>query len=58
MANNLVGPKEMANILGVPLSWIYQRTSIGQNAIPFVKVGKYIRFSPEEVVDFLKAKTN
>lgn len=58
MKNCLVEPKEMAQMLKVPLSWIYQRTCKGTNTIPFVKVGKYIRFNPEEVVNFLKAKTN
>ncbi len=46
--------KEMAGILRVPVSWIYQRTRLGPGAIPFMKVGKYVRFNPTEVIDFLK----
>ena len=49
----LVDVKEMASILGVPASWLYQRTCRRQ--IPCLKVGKYVRFDPEEVLDFLKA---
>ena len=55
---NLVTPQEMARILSVPVSWIYQRTRIGSLAIPHIKVGKYVRFRPAEVVDFFKAKEN
>ena len=44
----LVGVEEMAGILGVPVSWLYQRTRL--NAIPCVRIGKYVRFKPEEVL--------
>ena len=50
--------KEIANILGVPTSWIYQRTRLGPKAIPHVKFGKYVRFDPEEVIRFFKEKEN
>ena len=52
----LITVQEMAKILGVPVSWLYQRTRLGPETIPFIRVGKYIRFSPEEVVAFLRAK--
>ncbi len=51
---NLVGVKEISKILGVPVGWVYKRTCLGQEAIPFVKVGKYVRFDAEEVVEFFK----
>ena len=54
----LVTPKEMGKILNVPVSWLYQRTRLGQEAIPYIKVGKYVRFEPEKVVEFLKNKKN
>ncbi len=54
----LIGPKEMAKILGVPVSWIYQRTRKGQTAIPHYKMGKYVKFAPEAVLDFFKNKEN
>ena len=56
METNLVGPKEMAEILKVPISWIYQRTS--QGLIRHYKVGKYVRFSPNKVIESLKNKDN
>ena len=49
---NLITVQELAEILNVPVSWIYQRTSMGQEAIPHVKMGKYVRFDPQKVIDF------
>lgn len=39
---------EVAEHLGVPRSWIYDRTrENGPEVIPHLKLGKYIRFNPE-----------
>ena len=50
---SLVDVESLAAILGVPKSWIYQRTCRGQAAIPHIKLGKYVRFNVEEVLRFL-----
>lgn len=50
----LITAKELAKRLNVQVSWIYRRTRLGQEAIPHVKMGKYVRFDWEEVLDFLK----
>jgi len=55
--NNLISVKDLAKILNVPKSWIYQRTRMGPSAIPHVKIGKYVRFNPDEVVEFYKTFT-
>ena len=52
----MVTVKELADLLSVPTSWLYQRTRLGPEFIPFVKVGKYVRFNPEEVIAFLRAQ--
>ncbi len=52
----LVTPQELAEILRVPVSWIYQRTRLGQKAIPHLRVGRYVRFDPQQVIAFLEAK--
>lgn len=52
----LVGPKELAEILQVPVSWIYQRTRLGPQALPFIRVGRYVRFDPQQVIAFLKER--
>ena len=48
----LLTVKELSELLGVPVSWIYQRTRMGQGAIPHVKFGKYVRFDSDAVIRF------
>jgi excisionase family DNA binding protein len=52
MTQNLIGIKEMASKLDVPVSWLYSRTRT--NDIPPYKVGKYVRFVESEVWQWLK----
>ena len=54
-SNELITATELAKRLNVPVSWIYRRTCLGQEAIPHVKMGKYVRFDWEAVVRFYKA---
>ena len=45
---------EVAEILKVPLSWVYERTRRrGIEQIPHFKVGKYVRFSRDEVLEWV-----
>ena len=53
-SNELIKVTELAKRLNVPVSWIYRRTRLGQEAIPHVKMGKYVRFDWEEVSEFYK----
>ena len=50
----LLTPREAAERLRVPLSWIYDKTL--KKAIPFMKVGKYIRISENVFEEWLKNK--
>jgi len=43
---------EIAEMLSVPVSWVYQRTA--NNTIPHIKVGRYVRFKSEEVFAWLE----
>ena len=52
MNQNLIGIKEMAKKLSVPISWIYQNTITGE--IPHYKIGKYVRFDEEMVWEWVK----
>ena len=54
MNQNLIGIKEMASKLDVPVSWLYSRTRT--NEIPHFKLGKYVKFDESEVWDWLKAQ--
>lgn len=58
MGKNLVGVQEIANVLSVPVSWVYQQTSLGQEAIPYYKIGKYVRFDIDEVLRHMRNKQN
>lgn len=50
--------EQLARILNVPESWIYDRTRRGgPERIPHFKFGKYIRFSEEEVLNYLQSKS-
>jgi excisionase family DNA binding protein len=52
----LVNVDELAGILNIPKTWIYERTRQGQDAIPHVRLGSYVRFDVEEVLDFFRTK--
>lgn len=48
---------ELAQKLKVPISWIYDRTrKDGPEKIPHYKIGKYIRFSESEVLEYMRDK--
>lgn len=54
----LLTVEEMAARLKVPPSWLYSRTRIkGIEAMPGVlRCGKYLRFSPDVVLTWIKTK--
>ena len=54
----LVGVQEMATILGVKVSWLYQRTRLGTGVIPFVRFGKYLRFEPDKVIEYYRSQSH
>ena len=52
----LVDVLEISHILGVRTSWLYEHARKGK--IPFVRVGRYLRFDVEEVLAFLRKGEN
>lgn len=48
----LITPEELGNMLGVSLHTVYQWTSKRQ--IPYIKVGRLIRFSETEILEWLE----
>jgi excisionase family DNA binding protein len=53
--DELLTVKEVAGMLNVPVSWIYERTrKKGQDRLPHVKLGKYLRFDTNEVHRWLQ----
>ena len=56
--DQLITVKELSQKLNVPVSWIYQRTRLGQEAIPHIRIGKYVRFKLGHVVQFFENNKN
>jgi excisionase family DNA binding protein len=55
--NYLLTVSEVAEFLRVPVSWVYEQTrSRCPNRIPGFRLGKYWRFSSEDVTAWLAAK--
>jgi excisionase family DNA binding protein len=51
----LLTVEEVAELLKVPVSWVYDRTrSRGMNRIPGFRLGKYWRFQESEVLVWLE----
>ena len=51
----LLTVEEVADMLQVPKSWIYERTRRrGQEQLPPLKFGKYLRFEESAVREFLE----
>ena len=47
---------EVAELLRVPTSWVYERTRRrGMERLPHLKVGKYLRFRREDVLGWIDA---
>lgn len=54
MSMKLLKPKEVAEMIGVETSTIYQWTS--QGFIPYVKLGRLVRFNEDDVMKWLRNK--
>ncbi len=53
----LLTPQEAAEILRVKLSWLYQHTRRRtQDRIPFVKIGRYLRFREQDLVAYIESR--
>ena len=51
----LLTVQEVAELLHVPVSWVYERTRRrGSGQLPHLKLGKYLRFEESEVTDFVR----
>ena len=48
----LLGPRDVAHMLGLPLSWVYAAAERGE--LPSFKLGQYRRFRATEVDAWLE----
>ena len=54
-AEALLTVHEVAELLRVPVSWVYERTrQRGIERLPHIKIGKYLRFRLREVESYLE----
>ena len=57
MTGDLLTVKEVAAMLRVPNSWIYGHTSGEGERIPFLKVGRHLRFRRSEIEQWLQSRS-
>jgi excisionase family DNA binding protein len=56
---DILTPTEAAELLRVPLSWVYEKSRRRQrNPIPVYRIGRYIRFSRAAVLLWLETQAN
>jgi excisionase family DNA binding protein len=55
-ASKLLGARELAELFGVPESWVREQARLGN--LPSFKLGHYIRFRIEEVERFLTQRAS
>jgi excisionase family DNA binding protein len=55
-AQAMLSVEEVAKRLAVPVSWVYAQASRGR--MPAIKIGKYWRFDPAEITDWLARHSN
>jgi hypothetical protein len=53
----LLGPSDVAKWLGVSAGWVRDHATRKDPRIKAIKIGKLLRFRPEDVEDFLREST-
>jgi excisionase family DNA binding protein len=51
---DIIGVKDVAAMVKTPESWVYGKVERGE--IPHFKLGKYVRFSRADIVDWIEAQ--
>lgn len=52
---DLYSPKELAEMLGVPLGSLYRWNYLGTGPLP-IRVGRHVRYRPTDVDDWLEQR--
>ena len=55
MDDNLIDAKQLADFLAVPVTWVWAATR--DDRIPYIKVGKYLRFDCKAVLASLPRRS-
>jgi hypothetical protein len=55
----ILTPEELAKRLKVGVSWVYEKSRSrgkhGENPLPVLRMGRYLRFAWPDVVDWMRA---
>jgi excisionase family DNA binding protein len=54
--DKLITLEELCDWLDVKAVWVYRQTR--EKAIPYIKVGKYLRFSKSDIEKWIRENTN
>lgn len=54
---DLLTVDEVAAMLRVPKSWVYGRTSGEGEPIPFLKIGRHLRFRRAAILEWVEAQS-
>ncbi len=53
----LLTVEEVSRLLKVPVSWVYEQCRVGvRHPLPHLKLGKYLRFSKSDLLDYMEAR--
>jgi excisionase family DNA binding protein len=53
--SRLLSVEEVASLLNVPRKWVYRRVGLKPpEGIPYLKVGKYLRFRESDLRDYVE----
>lgn len=52
-AHELMTAQQVATLLSVPATWVYAQTRAGR--IPAIRLGRYYRYRPAAIADWLEA---
>lgn len=56
--NQLLTVRDVAELLQVPVSWVYKHAGPRcPNPLPFIKLGKYLRFRSTDIMTFLRGNS-
>ena len=59
LGDELLTVNDAARFLRVTVSWVYEHTrDDAEDRLPFVKIGKYVRFDRTDLREFIDAKRN
>ncbi len=56
-SQRLLGPSDVAKWLGVSAGWVRDHATRKDPRLKAIKIGKLLRFRPEDVEDFLREST-